>query len=106
VARGEALLQDLGTDAKVVIGNTLNDSGTPERAMMSTLLLGGGASMINPTLLLGPAALAALYSGPANRAFQFAATRGAGPRMRSRRAIEALTRAGAPAAGLASVQGD
>jgi hypothetical protein len=106
VARGEALLQDLGTDAKVVIGNTLNDSGTPERAMMSTLLLGGGASMINPTLLLGPAALAALYSGPANRAFQFAATRGAGPRGAARRAIEQLTRAGAPAAGLASVQGD
>ncbi len=106
VARGEALLQGLGTDAKTVIGNTLNDSGTPERAMMSTLLLGGGASMISPQLLLGPAALAALYSGPANRAFQFAATRGARPRGAARRAIESLTRAGAPAAGLASVQGD
>lgn len=106
VARGEALLQDLGTDAKVVIGNTLNDSGTPERAMMSTLLLGGGASMINPTLLLGPAALAALYSGPANRAFQFAATRGAPARGRARAAIEALTRAGAPAGGYAMTQGE
>lgn len=106
VARGEALLQDLGTDAKTVIGNTLNDSGTPERALMSTLILGGGASMIAPKLLLGPAALAALYTGPANRAFQYAATASPNARMAARRAIEAATRFGAPAGGLVATQGE
>jgi hypothetical protein len=58
-------MQDLSTPAKIVIGNTLNGSGTPERAMMSTLLVGGGAGYISPHLLIPPAVLAGLYTRPA-----------------------------------------
>lgn len=106
VARGEALMQGLSDDAKVVAGNTLADSGTPERSLASTLLIGGGAAAINPTLLLGPAALAALYSRYPVAAFQAAATRGAPGRTAARRAVEAFTRAGAPAFGATATIGE
>lgn len=106
VGRGEALMQGLSDDAKVVTGNTLNDSGTPERALMSTLILGGGASMIAPKLLIGPAALAAMYTRGGTGAFQYAATASPNARMAARRAIEAATRVGAPAGGLVATQGD
>lgn len=106
VARGEALMQGLSDDAKVVAGNTLADSGTPERSLASTLLIGGGAAAINPTLLLGPAALAALYSRYPVAAFQAAATRGAPGRTAVRRAVEAFTRAGAPAFGATATIGE
>tara|TARA_R100001377_G_C3192711_1_gene111283 strand:- start:13 stop:1863 length:1851 start_codon:yes stop_codon:yes gene_type:complete len=49
-ARGQALLQDLSTDAKQVLGPTLPDSGTANRALHNALFLGGtgGAYVMSP----------------------------------------------------------
>jgi hypothetical protein len=57
-ARGAARLQDEAQTAKQVLGDTLSESGTTPRAIVSGTLL-GGASVINPaTLALIPAAWA------------------------------------------------
>ena len=100
VARGEALMQDLSSDSKAVIGNIMADSGTPERTMTAGMILGGGALTLNPSILAAPLALARFYTRAGTRAFQAAAAGRAGPRQRARDYLERITRAGAPALGL------
>jgi hypothetical protein len=60
-AEGRALMQDLSEPGRSVLGNQVPDSGTAGR-----LLLGGGASLLDPTMtapvLLGGGAL--MYSRP------------------------------------------
>lgn len=60
-AEGRALMQDLSEPGKAILGNQVPDSGTAGR-----LLLGGGASLLDPTLtapaLLGGGAL--MYTRP------------------------------------------
>jgi hypothetical protein len=62
VARGNALMQDLGTAGQNVLGNKVPNSGTFDRAALG---IGGlGAGLVNPMI---PAALiggAGLYSSP------------------------------------------
>ena len=62
VARGTALMQDLGDAGQSVLGSNVPDSGTVGR-----LLLGGGAlsaGLANPAIPIGLAAGAAAYSKP------------------------------------------
>lgn len=64
VARGEALMQDLGTAGQNVLGNKVPNSGTADR-----LLLGGGALgagyMLDPMLAASMLGGAAMYTHPA-----------------------------------------
>lgn len=67
-ARGDALLQDLSSAGKSILGNKVPDSGTPERAMTAGLLglLGGvatGTASIPWTAAAAAAPLAAYLPG-------------------------------------------
>ncbi|MBA3773835.1 MAG: hypothetical protein H0X13_15495 [Ramlibacter sp.] len=63
VARGTALMQDLGNAGQQVLGNKVPDSGTAGRlAMGASTLLGGG--YINPLIPAGLLGGAGLYMGP------------------------------------------
>jgi len=101
-ARGEVPMQRTAETGKRVVGRTLPDSGTPERAMIAHALGGTGAGAglyaFPMETALAMSALGALYSRPGNRAFQWLAS--ANPRTRAavRRAIERAGAFGAPAA--------
>ena len=65
LSRGEARLQDLADNAKAVLGKTVADSGTPERAATIGLghVLTGGAGVAFPAATVGSiAGHAAMYS--------------------------------------------
>lgn len=73
VARGEALMQDLGNAGSKVLGNTYSDSGTAGRVFLGAGALGSGA--ISPAI---PAALvggAAAYSAPVQNALVYLLTK-------------------------------
>jgi hypothetical protein len=67
VARGTALMQDLGNAGQNVIGNKVPNSFTTDRAMLG---LGGvGAAAINPAIPAALAAGGALYTSPIQKLF-------------------------------------
>lgn len=79
-ARGDALMQDLSDAGRAVLPRTVPDSGTPERAMLANMLLGGGvglgvgsggAGMI-PALVAG-GATAGAYTAPSRALWQLLA---------------------------------
>jgi hypothetical protein len=63
-ARGEALMQDLGTAGQNVLGNKVADSGTAGRVFLGGGAL-GGAYLLDPTLAMGMGAGSLLYTPPA-----------------------------------------
>lgn len=65
VARGTALMQDLGNAGQSVIGNKVPNSFTTDRALLSLGSLGSYA--INPAIPAGLLAGGALYTQPAQR---------------------------------------
>ena len=73
-ARGNALMQDLASEGKEVLGSKVPDSGTPYRAM--TGLLGGSIlGAVEPTGIglgttLGGAGLSSLYTRPGGAAMR------------------------------------
>lgn len=73
-SRGNALMQDLASEGKEVLGSKVPDSGTPYRAM--TGLLGGlGVGAIEPTGIglgttLGAAGVSSLYTRPGTAAMR------------------------------------
>lgn len=64
--RGQAMNQDLAQAADKTLSNTYPDSGTPGRAILAALTLGGGA-YISPPALAGMAAAALPYLPGARR---------------------------------------
>lgn len=65
--QGRAPMQRFATAGKQVLGDTLPNSGTVDRAMASGLLFGAGTA-INPLLIPGLWASSGLYSRPAQSA--------------------------------------
>jgi hypothetical protein len=65
VARGTALLQDLSNAGQSVLGNRVPNSGTTDRAALAGLV---GAGLINPSIPIGIAGGAGLYTSPLQRA--------------------------------------
>lgn len=65
-ARGSALGQDIGDAGRVVLGNRVPNSGTPERMLLNLGALGSGA--ISPAIPIGLAGGAGLYLSPVQRA--------------------------------------
>ena len=63
VARGTALMQDLGNAGQQVLGNKVPNSGTADRLMLGGMGLGTG--IINPMIPAGLLGGAALYTSPA-----------------------------------------
>jgi hypothetical protein len=72
VARGDALMQDLGNAGQAVLGNKVSNSHTVDRALMGAGALGSG--FINPAIPAGLLGGAALYSNPIQRGLTFAVT--------------------------------
>lgn len=66
VARGKALMQDLGTAGQKVIGSKYPDSGTAGRLALGTAAVGAG--YINPAIPIGLAAGGAAYTRPTQNA--------------------------------------
>lgn len=60
VARGEALMQDLGTAGQNVLGNKVPNSGTADRMWLGAGAIGAGA--LHPAIPLGLAGGAAAYT--------------------------------------------
>lgn len=60
-ARGKALLQDLSNSGYDVLGNKVPDSGTAQRLGIAAMLT-GGASMLNPKMVLPAAFGSSLYT--------------------------------------------
>lgn len=58
-ARGNALGQDLATDAEKVLGSTVPDSGTPFRLANAAAL--GGGYMVEPTIPMAGLAASSMY---------------------------------------------
>lgn len=69
VARGTALLQDLGNAGQTVLGNKVPDSGTTGRALTS-LAAGGGLAVVEPNTLAAVLGLSSLYTRPGNALVQ------------------------------------
>lgn len=72
VARGTALMQDLGSAGQSVLGNKVPNSFTPDR-----LLIAGGALgsyFMNPAIPTGLAAGAVPYTAPVQKALAYALT--------------------------------
>ncbi|WEF34852.1 hypothetical protein [Pseudoduganella chitinolytica] len=67
VARGTALMQDLGNAGQNVLGNRYPDSGTAGRLLLNGGALGLG-SAVSPGALIGLGVGAGLYTSPAQRA--------------------------------------
>ena len=66
--RGEARLQEIVDPAESVMAGTLNNSGTPERAAIATVALGGvgAGALVNPQVAIPViVGVSALYSRPA-----------------------------------------
>lgn len=72
-ARGSALGQDLGDAGKSILGNKVPDSGTPGRLALGAVA-GGGAALLEPSLLAGALGGAALYMSPMQRLLVAAAS--------------------------------
>ena len=64
--RGSALMQDLSEAGKAVLGSRVPNSGTPERAMLSGLLLGG--AYVSPQMAAAPIAGSLAYTPWGQRA--------------------------------------
>ena len=60
-ARGKALLQDLSSSGYDVLGNKVPDSGTAQRLGVAGMLT-GGASLLNPKMVLPTALGSSLYT--------------------------------------------
>lgn len=73
VARGTALMQDLGNAGQNVLGNKYPDSGTAGRLLLNGGVLGAGA-MASPAALAGVGAGYLAYLSPAQRALVAAAS--------------------------------
>lgn len=71
VAQGDALMQDLSTAGREVLGNNLPDSGTAERGLVGL----GAAGFFEPTLALGMLGARGAYTSPAQEALAAALTR-------------------------------
>jgi hypothetical protein len=65
-ARGDALMQDISEAGKSTLSQTVPNSGTADR-VLNAMLLGGGASMVNPASLAALAAAPAVYSRAGSR---------------------------------------
>ena len=100
VARGDALMQDLTTAGRSVLGETLPNSGTADRALTSLLTLGGGY-LFDPALAGSIIAGRAAYTPIAQRGITAALTQ----RPEVVRAAGGLVERAAPLAGLAGIQG-
>jgi hypothetical protein len=99
VARGTALMQDLGNAGQAVLGNKVPNSGTAERLFMGgTTLLGTGA--INPAIPAGILGGAALYTDPVQNALTFLLTQ----RPQAAQAVANALRQSTPALVPASAQ--
>jgi hypothetical protein len=100
-ARGDAMMQDLATAARDVLPQTVPDSGTPERALLMSLI--GGAVPFEPHTAAALTGLAAPYTAPASKAMNMALNRLAQPAGPTRNALADLLRnsgrLAAPAAG-------
>jgi hypothetical protein len=72
VARGTALMQDLGNAGQSVIGNKVPDSGTAQRLMYGVGALSTG--LYNPLIPAGLLGGAAMYTSPMQRALVGAAS--------------------------------
>jgi len=66
VARGKALMQDLGSEAQKVIGSKYPDSGTAGRVALGLGAVGSG--YISPAIPVGLAAGGAMYTRPVQNA--------------------------------------
>lgn len=73
VARGTALMQDLGNAGQAVIGNKVPNSGTADRLWMGAGTL-AGTGAINPAIPAGILGGAALYTDPVQNALTFLLT--------------------------------
>jgi len=88
VARGTALMQDLGNAGQTVLGNRVPNSGTTDRALMA----GGAGLLINPMIPAGLLGGAALYTSPLQRLLTGAVS----ARPQSAQAIANALKKGAP----------
>lgn len=93
-ARGQALMQDLSDPAKEMLGASVGNSGTADRAMTAGAL---GALLANPLHALNPVVLGAAvpalaYTGPAQKMINFAAQ----PRSPQAQALADMLRRGTP----------
>lgn len=88
VARGTALMQDLGNAGQTVLGNRVPNSGTTDRALMA----GGAGLLINPMIPAGLLAGASLYTSPLQRLLTGAVS----ARPQSAQAIAKALKKGAP----------
>jgi hypothetical protein len=64
VARGTALMQDLGNAGQQVLGNRVPNSFTTDRMLIGGAVL-GGAGMVSPPVAAGLLGGAAMYTPPA-----------------------------------------
>lgn len=97
VARGDALMQDLSTAGREVLGDTLPNSGTADR-LLNTMMLGGGY-MIDPVLAGLAVGARGAYTDPVQGALASILTR----RPEALRAAGNYVEQAAPIAGLAGV---
>lgn len=88
VARGTALMQDLGNAGQAVLGNRVPNSGTTDRALMA----GGAGFLINPAIPAGLLGGAGLYTSPVQRLLTGAVS----SRPQSAQAIAEALKKGAP----------
>lgn len=102
-ARGDALMQELSDAGRAVLPRTVPDSGTPERAMLANLLLGGGVGVGLGTggagvipALAAAGTVAGAYTGPVRGTLQSIMLAQRGPALRA--AGQAVSRAAPPAA--------
>lgn len=73
VARGTALMQDLGNAGQAVLGNKVPNSGTADRLWMGAGTL-AGTGALNPAIPAGILGGAALYTSPVQNALTFLLT--------------------------------
>jgi hypothetical protein len=98
VARGEALMQDLGNAGQQVLGNKVPNSGTAERTMIG---LGGlGLGVLSPMIPAGLAAGGLLYTRPVQNLLSGAIT----TRHQSAQAVAEALRRASPALSPAAAQ--
>lgn len=103
VGQGKALMQDIATSARDVLGEKLPSSGTSER-LLSAGALGGlttGALFAHPAPLVGGLAARGAYTEPAQKILAALLTE----RPDALREAGDLVRLAAPAGGLVGVQG-
>lgn len=96
-ARGKALGQGIGQDAQRILGNTVPNSGTPERLLATA----GIGYAIDPAIAASVALGAGLYTSPVQRALVYAATR----RPDGANALADLVRKAGPVAVLPAMPG-